>query len=312
MILRSSLQPDPRGAGLPRAGGAGRGGSRRAGPGWPPPAPALPLPQPQGLPCAFGHKQRQGDVSWQLSGGGGPGPDPSPGRRAGGLHGRRPCCPELAVPPGEGGSSVFCREGPSPPFYARALPGGHEGPPEPSLRCGLPRAPRSGGVTGVSSCSAEEEVLQLQCHHARDLPVPRPGEPGPCAAPLPPCSRAPAEAGGMWPHSRGPEPGTATRLRRLMRSGERGRRGSGGYDARGPARTALSTFQQPSHGRPRGKEIAILAPDGELDEAGGGGTEAPFLERLQARPRRLIPTTPGEPGLSCALYTSCLLRRVFF
>lgn len=174
MILRSSLQPDPRGAGLPRAGGAGRGGSRRAGPGWPPPAPALPLPQPQGLPCAFGHKQRQGDVSWQLSGGGGPGPDPSPGRRAGGLHGRRPCCPELAVPPGEGGSSVFCREGPSPPFYARALPGGHEGPPEPSLRCGLPRAPRSGGVTGVSSCSAEEDGRPRDQYHVQVSPGPAP------------------------------------------------------------------------------------------------------------------------------------------
>lgn len=105
----------------------------------------------------------------------------------------------------------------------------------------------------------------------------------------------------MWPHSR-----------RLMRSGERGRRGSGGIRCKRTGQDSSEHLPAAVTRPTRGKEIAILAPDGELDEAGGGGTEAPFLERLQARPRRLIPTTPGEPGLSCALYTSCLLRRVFF
>lgn len=81
------------------------------------------------------------------------------------------------------------------------FPGGHTGPTErcPSLLAtastppspwpsprvqplgrGTP-GPPVGWVTGVSPFRAEEEVLQLQRHHARDLPVPRPGEAGPPA-----------------------------------------------------------------------------------------------------------------------------------
>lgn len=172
--------------------------SAAGGPGTPQACPSPSLPQTHGLVCGCGQGAQsgepgapggQGAVSWQQVGGSllHPHLRDRPQSQA-------PSPPEQVSLGTEG--AAFCQDPrlswwPRGAHRALSLPAGHR------LHAALPVAPPAGPATWPGPrghvwvrdwrvpCRTEEEVLQLQRHHARDLPVPRAGE----AAPPAPGSR---------------------------------------------------------------------------------------------------------------------------
>lgn len=168
----------------------------------------------------------------------------------------------------------------------------------------------------MSLSRTEEEVLQLQRHYARDIPVPRPGEAAPRSTlctqlPVP---GAPAPLGGVlrsgeeWsaqvltPAVVGWSPGlphTSLGLRHLeglplvLGSSQSGNTGNTGPGTGGPGGQHLGAAWRPQMGRPSAVETATLAPNKELDPEVGVGQRllswAPAGEGLGP-----APTNPGS------------------